>query len=39
MKNSCSLLSAAIKDFQKKDFSEDFNLLGEGIESKEHHSL
>lgn len=34
MKNSYSSLSVAIGDLQKHGFTEDFNLIGEGIESK-----
>lgn len=34
MKNSYSSLSVAISDLQKHGFTEDFNLIGEGIESK-----
>ncbi|WGF92693.1 phosphoribosylpyrophosphate synthetase [Aequorivita marisscotiae] len=34
MKNSYSSLSVAIEDLQKNGFTEDFNLVGEGIESK-----
>ncbi len=34
MKNSYSSLSVAIQDLQKKGFTEDFNLVAEGIESK-----
>lgn len=34
MKNSYSSLSVAIEDLQKNGFSEDFNLVAEGIESK-----
>jgi len=34
MKNSYSSLSVAIEDLQNEGFTEDFNLVGEGIESK-----
>ena len=34
MKNSYSSLSVAIEDLQNKGFTEDFNLIAEGIESK-----
>ncbi|MDC8001976.1 phosphoribosylpyrophosphate synthetase [Aequorivita todarodis] len=34
MKNSYSSLSVAISDLQKHGYTEDFNLVGEGIESK-----
>ena len=34
MKNSYSSLSVAIADLQKHGYTEDFNLVGEGIESK-----
>ncbi|AFL79845.1 hypothetical protein Aeqsu_0331 [Aequorivita sublithincola DSM 14238] len=34
MKNSYSSLSIAIADLQKEGFIEDFNLVAEGIESK-----
>ncbi len=34
MKNSYSSLSVAIEDLQKEGFTEDFNLIEEGIESK-----
>ncbi len=34
MKNSYSSLSVAIADLQNNGFTEDFNLIGEGIESK-----
>lgn len=34
MKNSYSSLSVAIADLQDHGFTEDFNLVGEGIESK-----
>lgn len=34
MKNSYSSLSVAIQDLQDHGFTEDFNLVGEGIESK-----
>ena len=34
MRNSYPTLSVAIEDLQKKGFSEDFNLIAEGIESK-----
>ncbi|WP_203296643.1 phosphoribosylpyrophosphate synthetase [Luteirhabdus pelagi] len=34
MKNSYSSLSVAIKDLQENGYEEDFNLVEEGIESK-----
>lgn len=34
MKNSYTSLSVAIEDLQKNGFTEDFNLVAEGIESK-----
>ena len=34
MKNSYPSLSVAIADLQENGFAEDFNLVGEGIESK-----
>lgn len=34
MKNSYSSLSIAIADLQNKGFTEDFNLIAEGIESR-----
>ena len=34
MKKSYSSLSVAIEDLQKHGFTEDFNLVGEGIESR-----
>lgn len=34
MKNSYSSLSVAIQDLQSKGFTEDFNLIAEGIESR-----
>lgn len=34
MKNSYSSLSVAVADLQKQGFTEDFNLVAEGIESK-----
>lgn len=34
MKNSYSSLSIAIADLQNKGFTEDFNLVAEGIESR-----
>ncbi|SDX06380.1 MULTISPECIES: phosphoribosylpyrophosphate synthetase [Flavobacteriales] len=34
MKNSYSSLSVAIEDLQNKGYSEDFNLIADGIESK-----
>ncbi|MCT8340849.1 phosphoribosylpyrophosphate synthetase [Flavobacteriaceae bacterium TK19130] len=34
MKNSYSSLSVAIKDLQENGYKEDFNLVEEGIESK-----
>ena len=34
MKKSYSSLSVAIADLQKQGFTEDFNLIAEGIESK-----
>lgn len=34
MKNSYSSLSVAIQDLQSKGFTEDFNLVADGIESK-----
>lgn len=34
MKNSYSSLSVAIQDLQNKGFTEDFNLVADGIESK-----
>ncbi len=34
MKNSYSSLSVAIEDLQNHGFTEDFNLVGEGIASK-----
>lgn len=34
MKNSYSSLSVAIQDLQDKGFTDDFNLVAEGIESK-----
>lgn len=34
MKNSYSSLSVAIEDLQENGFTEDFNLVAEGIESK-----
>lgn len=34
MRNSYSSLSVAIADLQSKGFSEDFNLVAEGIQSK-----
>jgi len=34
MEKSYSSLSVAIEDLQKQGFTEDFNLVGEGIESK-----
>ncbi|WP_026450732.1 hypothetical protein [Aequorivita capsosiphonis] len=34
MKNSYTSLSVAIQDLQDQGFTEDFNLVGEGIESK-----
>ena len=34
MKESYSSLSVAIEDLQRHGFTEDFNLVGEGIESK-----
>ncbi len=34
MQKSYSSLSVAIADLQKEGFSEDFNLIAEGIESK-----
>lgn len=34
MKNSYSSLSVAIQDLQNKGFTEDFNLVEEGIESR-----
>lgn len=34
MRNSYTSLSVAIEDLQKNGFSEDFNLIAEGIESR-----
>lgn len=34
MRNAYSSLSVAIQDLQNKGFTEDFNLVAEGIESK-----
>ncbi len=34
MQNSYTTLSEAIEDLQKKGFTEDFNLVAEGIESR-----
>ncbi len=34
MKNSYTSLSVAIQDLQEQGFTEDFNLVAEGIESK-----
>ena len=34
MKNSYPSLSVAIADLQENGFAEDFNLVGEGVESK-----
>ncbi len=34
MEKSYSSLSVAIEDLQKQGYTEDFNLVGEGIESK-----
>src|SRR5690554_2905265 len=34
MKNSYSSLSVAIQDLQNEGFTEDFNLVADGIESK-----